>query len=197
MSEELISRVKKFAIEHCEMDDIHGFPHVERVHDFCILLGKHLNANLKILDIASFLHDTGRIKEREFNGDKNHAELSAEMSRQFLSNFSEDISNAELEEIIHCIRSHSFSNGVMPESLEAKILSDADKIDAMGAIGLYRTIGFTIKNGGNLDDVIKHLQEKILKLPEHLLLERSKQLASERQELVLRFYNQIMAQKNQ
>jgi uncharacterized protein len=96
-----------------------------------------------------------------------------------------------LSSIIHCIQAHSFSNNIIPQTIDAKILSDADKLDALGAIGLYRTIGFTIRNKGSLEDVIKHLEKKILKLKDQLYLKISKELASERKLIIDHFYKQI------
>lgn len=154
-----IPKVRKFAIDNSEKDDIHGFLHVERVLNLCLQLGKQSDANLKILQIAALLHDTGRKKKNETSSIRNHAEISADMASKFLKSYDFKLSQEEFDNIIHCIRSHSFSNNSNPQTLEAKILSDADKLDALGAIGLYRTIGFTVKNKGNIGDIIKHLEE--------------------------------------
>ncbi len=187
----LISKIREFAIDNSEKDDIHGFLHVERVLNLCLQLGKHLNANLLILEIAALLHDIGRKCKYNKIYSKNHAELSAEMAFKFLNSYDFKLSQEDFDNIIHCIRTHSFSNNSTPQTLEAKILSDADKLDALGAIGLYRTIGFTIKNKGNLNDVIKHLREKIIKLKDMLLLDISRKIARKRYKIVLDFYKQI------
>ena len=158
--EEILSIVKKFAINNSEKDDIHGFLHVERVHNLCLEIGKELGANRLVLEIASLLHDIGRIKKNQAINHKNHAELSAEVALRFLNSKNFQISQEELNNIIHSIRAHSFSNKVIPTTLEAKILSDADKLDALGAIGVYRTVGFTVKNQGGIDQVIEHLEKK-------------------------------------
>ena len=143
-----------------EHDDIHGFRHVERVYNTSVQLGHQLHADMLIVKISSLLHDIGRKKDKKSVSQKNHAKFSAEIAKEYLSsnnfNFSQDI----MENIIHCIEAHSFSNDVIPNTLEAKILSDADKLDAIGAIGLYRTIGFTVKNKGGIDQVIEHLENK-------------------------------------
>ncbi len=186
-----ILKVRKFALDNSEKDDIHGFLHVERVLNLCLQIGKRLNANLFILEIAVLLHDIGRKNRSKTTSIKNHAELSAEMAFNFLDSCDLKLSKKDFDNIIHCIRSHSFSNNSNPQTLEAKILSDADKLDALGAIGLYRTIGFTIKNKGNLNDLIKHLREKIIKLKDTLLLDISRKIARKRHEIVLDFYKQI------
>ncbi|GAH41189.1 unnamed protein product, partial [marine sediment metagenome] len=81
------------------------------------------------------------------------------------------------------------------KTLEAKILSDADKLDALGAIGLYRTIIFTLRNKGGIEQVINHLENKILKLKDGLYLEVSKQIAEERSKIIIDFYNKIREER--
>ena len=142
----LILRVRDFAKNNSEKDDIHGFPHVERVYNTCVALGSKLNANLLVLKIASLLHDIGRIREKNNLSNKNHAEMSTEMAKEFFKELKHPLAQEDVTNILHCIKAHSFSNNLIPKTLESKILSDADKLDAIGAIGLYRTIGFTIKN---------------------------------------------------
>jgi len=189
--DEILSAVRTFAYNNSENDDLHGFKHVERVLNLCVQIGTALNANLLTIKIAALLHDVGRIHE-ENNDVKNHAEISAEMAEKFFqkTNFNLNIDN--IENIIHSIRAHSFSNKVKPKTLEAKILSDADKLDALGAIGLYRTIiySFKLKNGG-IEKVIEHLEKKIIKLKDRMYLDISKEIAKERQKIILDFYYKI------
>ncbi|MFW9902248.1 MAG: HD domain-containing protein [Candidatus Thorarchaeota archaeon] len=191
LNKNFISKVRKFALDNSEEDDIHGFLHTERVLDLCLHIGKNLGANLLILEIAALLHDIGRNNKRIKTSNKNHAELSSEIASKFLDSYNFKISQEDFTNIIHTIRSHSFSNNSNPQTLEAQILSDADKLDALGAIGLYRTIGFTVKNNGNIVDVINHLEEKILKLKDMLYLDLSKKIAEKRHKIILDFYNQI------
>ena len=193
--ENVLSRVKKFAKENSDSDDIHGFSHTERVYNLCLKLGKELGANLLILQIAALLHDIGRINEKKVEFKKNHAELSAEMALNFLISQKFQISKEDLQNIIHSVRAHSFSNNIIPNTLEAKILSDVDKLDALGAVGLYRTIGYTIKKNGSLDQVIKHLEDKILKLKSQLYLDISIKIAEERELIIYDFYKKIKKQK--
>ncbi|UCC18914.1 MAG: HD domain-containing protein [Promethearchaeota archaeon] len=189
------SLIRDFAFNNSEKDDIHGFSHVERVYNLCLKLGKKLNANLSVLQIAALLHDIGRIDEKNKINNKNHAEYSADIAYNFLISNKLNVTDDEIKNIIHSIKSHSFSNSLTPKTVEAKILSDADKIDALGAIGLYRTIGFTIKNKGGIDQVIQHLENKILKLKDQLHLDLSKKMAEERELIIHDFYKKIINQK--
>ncbi len=189
--EEMLSAVRIFAYNNSDKDDLHGFKHIERVLNLSVQIGTALNANLLIIKIAALLHDVGRIHEKK-NDAKNHAEISAEMAEKFLQKTNFDINLDDIENILHSIRAHSFSNNIKPKTLEAKILSDADKLDALGAIGLYRTIiySFKLKNGG-IEKVIEHLENKILKLKDGLYLEGSKQIAEERSKIIVDFYDKI------
>ncbi|MFX0033360.1 MAG: HD domain-containing protein [Promethearchaeota archaeon] len=190
-NENFIKIIRDHIIVNSELDDIHGFPHIERVYNLCLILGNQLNANLKILKISTLLHDLGRKKEKDIRIKKGHAEISANLAKMYLTSQNFNITDEELENIIHCIKSHSFSNNIKPRTLEAKILSDADKLDAIGAIGLYRTIGYTIQKKGNLNDVIKHLEEKILKIKDLLFLDISKKIAEKRHKIIMNFYDEI------
>ena len=183
--------ITQFSKDLMGEDCIHGFSHVKRVLNSCLNIGKKLNANLIILEISALLHDIGRQHENKGIMGKNHAEISAEMALNFLTSRDFKLSQEEIDNIIHSIRSHSFSNNTLPNTLEAKILSDADKLDALGAIGLFRTIGFAIRKGAGLEKVIDHLERKILKLKDQMNLRISKKIAEERQLIILDFYRNI------
>ena len=186
----IVKIVKNYAETNSLDNDIHGFKHVKRVFDLCLEIGKNSEANLFLLKIAALLHDIGRIKEKE-SINKNHAVLSAKMALDFFTKNNFNFTRDEIENIIHSIKAHSFSNNYKPKTLEAKILSDADKLDALGAIGLYRTIGYTLNNQGNIRDVIQHLEEKILELPNKMILAKSKKIAHNRIKIIRTFYEQI------
>ena len=191
---EILSKVRTFAYNNSEKNDIHGFTHVERVLKLSSEIGTALNANLPVIKIAALLHDVGRYLKKD-DEVRNHAEVSAEIAENFIIKNNFNITIKDVENILHCIRAHSFSNDLKPKTLEAKILSDADKLDALGAIGLYRTIGVTILRNGGLDEVIEHLENKILKLKNQLFLDISKEIANSRENLIIDFYNKIKEQK--
>ncbi|NVM46564.1 MAG: HD domain-containing protein [Candidatus Lokiarchaeota archaeon] len=189
--DKIISMVKEFAIKNSENNDIHGFDHVERVYRTSVSIGEKLNADLRILKISALLHDIGRIQEKKDLLKRNHAEISADLAENFLASIQYDLSQNDIDKISHCIQAHSFSNNLVAETLEAKILSDADKLDALGAIGLYRTIGFNVLRNGGLNNVIKHLENKILKLKNQLFLDISKEIALSREKIIINFYDKI------
>ena len=195
LDNEIILKIRNYALENSERNDIHGFSHVERVYNTCVKIGKKLNANMKVLKIAALLHDIGRINEKVDSLNRNHAEISAKKAMEFLASNNFNLAQEDFNNIIHAIRTHSFSKNISPQTLEAIILSDADKLDAIGAIGIYRTIGFTLQNKGGIDQVIEHLENKILKLREQMFLDYSKKIAEERHKTVLDFYNKIKKER--
>jgi len=194
LSDEILSKIRTFAYNNSEKNDIHGFTHVERVLKLSLEIGIVLNANLPVIKSAALLHDVGRYLKKD-DEVRNHAEISAEIAEDFFIKNNFNIVIEDVENILHCIRAHSFSNGLEPKTLEAKILSDTDKLDALGAIGLYRTIGFTILRNGGLDDVIEHLENKILKLKNQLYLDISKEIAKSREKIIIKFYKEIKEEK--
>ena len=186
--QELIEEVKNIVFKHIPPDDIHGYGHTERVYQMCIDFGHKMGANLFVLKIAVFLHDIGRYSSDLSHKNKNHAEVSAEIASNYLKTVDFKFSKVDFENIIHCIEAHSFSNQILPKTLEAQILSDSDKLDALGAIGLYRTIGYTTKMKGGLKDVLEHLESKIFKLKSQLILEITKKYAQDRLAILNQFY---------
>jgi len=194
INDEILLKVRKFAYDNSDKNDIHGFKHIERVAKISSEIGTALNANLPVIKIAALLHDVGRYLKKD-DLVKNHAEISAEIAENFIIKNNFNLALGDVENILHCIRAHSFSNDYEPKTLEAKILSDSDKLDALGAIGLYRTIGFTILRNGGLDEVIEHLENKILKLKNQLFLDISKEIAKSREKLIIKFYSEIKEQK--
>jgi uncharacterized protein len=195
LENEIILKIRHFALENSESNDIHGFSHVERVYNTCVKIGQKLNANMKVLKIAALLHDIGRIDEKTDNLKRNHAEISAIKAKEHLTINNYNLTEKERDDIIHSIKAHSFSNSISPLTLEAKILSDADKLDALGAIGIYRTIGFTLQNNGGIDQIIEHLENKILKLKDQMNLDYSQKLAKNRHEIVLDFYKKLKKER--
>ncbi|MBI9049714.1 MAG: HD domain-containing protein [Anaerolineaceae bacterium] len=122
-----------------EADTIHDFDHVLRVYELCKSIGKQENADWKILSISALLHDACGAapgsKER-----MEHHLASALLAEKVLTEkgwLEEDI-----KAVMHCIRAHRYRGTEMPQSLEAKVLFDADKLDVLGAIGVARVIGY-------------------------------------------------------
>lgn len=138
----------------------HTFDHTKRVYALCMKLGEDSGADLRILGAAALLHDIGRPQEAETG--ISHSILSGEMSQKVLRRVG--FSDKEIEQVNGAIRTHRFSEGMKPTSLEGEILSDADKLDAMGAVGVFRAITQAEATGVGVDGFLSHADEKLLKL---------------------------------
>ena len=131
---------------------------------------------------AAELHDIAR-------GEQDHARIGAEIAREILR--SQGYNPDFIAKVAHCIEAHSFSSGVAPQTLEAKVLSDADKLDAIGAIGVARAFLFSGETGRTIQETLTHFDEKLLTLRDQIYTKTARSLA-ERRHLVLReFYREL------
>ena len=120
-------------------DPTHGFDHIRRVYELCERLGEAEGANLKILRAAALLHDA----QSGPNVREKHHTASAHFAGDVLRR--EGWPEEEIKAVQHCIRAHRFrDNNEKPRSLESKILFDADKLDAIGAVGVIRAVSYAI-----------------------------------------------------
>ena len=153
----------------------HGWEHVERVRLLCRKIGKSEGADLIILDVAALFHDTMRASD-------DHALESAEFADTTLPLMGFD---PEFCDRVHeVIAAHSFSAGRIARSTEATVLSDADRLDAMGAIGVYRTVQYNLEHGYPVERVVQHIREKLIKLETHLYTETAKKMARGRNSIL-------------
>jgi uncharacterized protein len=160
----------------------HDNGHVERVVKLALFIAEKEGADVEIVKKAAELHDIARDKP-------NHSIEGAKIAREILRK--EGYSEEFIEKVAHCIEAHSFSAGIKPESLEAKVLSDADKLDAMGAIGVARTFLFSGEHGRSIEDTLKHFEEKLLRLKDLMETETGRKLAEERHAFLLEFYERL------
>ncbi len=116
-------------------ESAHDFDHVLRVLVLAERLAREENADLEIVRIAALLHDISR-SEEDLHPGSDHAEMAAFRSREIL--LARNMDPARVEKIVHAIATHRFRTKAVPQTLEAKILSDADKLDSIGAIGVAR-----------------------------------------------------------
>ena len=127
-----------------EADSAHDFDHVLRVLGLAERIGPAEGANMDILRTAVLLHDIGR--PEEIASGACHAEVGAHKARQILAEWPSE----HVDAVAHAIRAHRFRNDAAPETLEAKILYDADKLDSIGAIGVARAYAISGLRGQRL-----------------------------------------------
>ena len=107
----------------------HDIDHTLRVRDLCMKIWQIEWADLETLEIAALLHDIGRPKEFETKWEVCHAEYGAKLAGEFLQNLWMD--KDKVDNVVYCISTHRFRKWNPPETLEAKILFDADKLDCI------------------------------------------------------------------
>ncbi|MCI0518712.1 MAG: HD domain-containing protein [Chloroflexi bacterium] len=127
-----------------DRDAVHGFDHIQRVYRLAIVLAQAEGADVEIVAAAALLHDAENTSAAGRRKDHHHssAELAAEALR------AEGWDEPRIAAVQHCIRSHRFRDRrEQPATLEAQVLFDADKLDAIGAVGAARAIGFAAQAG--------------------------------------------------
>jgi uncharacterized protein len=176
----LHEKLVDFSKKHQIYIGCHGYEHTERVIKICNLLGIELSADMDVLIPGAILHDIGRVKDQ-------HAQQSAVIARKIL----EELDYPKVDDIVHVIDVHSFSGGGEAKTLEAKILSDADKLDAMGAMGIYRAAQYSVEHESPQKEFINHFQEKLLKLKDLLYTNEAKKLAEKRHRFMFKYLVQL------
>lgn len=180
-------------------DPAHDLAHLDRVWINVQSIADE-QSDMRVLLAASYLHDLINLPKND--PDRHLASRrSAEESEPILGEFG--YSEPEIAAIQHAIAAHSFSAGIAPETPEARILRDADRLDALGAIGIARTfsvagaLGRALYDpadpfGQNraLDDLafsVDHWKVKLLALPQDMLTARGRMLAKHRAQRMIRF----------
>lgn len=151
----------------------HDLSHSMRVYKNAMMIAeKEPGADLTVVALASILHDVDDHKLFDHENNEN--------ARAFLSG--KGVSGELTEEIVGVIDSVSFSKnrGKKPGSLEGQIVQDADRLDAMGAIGIARTFAYGGEHGRSIEESIKHFYDKLLLLKDELNTDTAKGLAAKR-----------------
>lgn len=145
---ELIKRIEAEAKKYfVGASGCHDWTHVERVRALAMRIGKKEKADLFVVEAAALLHDIGRKAEMKSKGDFCHAVYGGEVARKILPKYA--LSKNEIEDIIHSIQAHRYRNEHVPNTIEAKVLFDADKLDSIGAVGVARDFLFAGNAGSN------------------------------------------------
>jgi uncharacterized protein len=105
---------------------------------------------MTVLLTAALLHDIGRRDCDMAGGDGRHELVGGEIARDILNETGAGVEFAE--RVVHCIVTHRFRGGAEPESVEAKALFDADKLDSIGSVGIGRAFQFAGEIGARLDN---------------------------------------------
>lgn len=199
----MLAEIEGYARRCCaEHDPAHDALHVARVvGNAKAIVAKEVPANGFVVESAAWLHDI--VQMPKGSGPPGEAaRQSASQAHSFLDQLR--IDPRETDAIVHAIEAHSFSGGLRPETIEAAIVQDADRLDALGAIGLARlwvvagTMGSDLHHEADpaaihrpLDDRaygLDHIPAKLLKLPDLMNTQTGRAMATERAAFVTEFY---------
>ncbi|MDD3263140.1 MAG: HD domain-containing protein [Candidatus Absconditabacteria bacterium] len=146
---ERIEKIKELVKKELQFCSAHNFDHVTRVYNLALLLAKDEDVDLDVIKAAALLHDIGGKKEVDDpTGKTDHAIESAKMAEPILEelNYTKD----QIKHIQNCIISHRYRTDNKPETLEAKIVFDADKLETVGAIGIARAFVWVGRNNAHI-----------------------------------------------
>lgn len=182
-------------------DSAHDFDHALRVTTIGVRIARQEGADIELIVLAGILHDTARYDQRMTG--ICHAQRGAEIATDILEKL--DYSEEKIKKVQEMIRTHRFRGGSKPETLEAKVLFDADKLDAIGAVGIARA--YTICGAQNQkiyndtpdrpeedSDEYSPLHEYRYKLSEiidTMLTTTGKELAEDRSRFMARYFEQL------
>ena len=186
----------------------HDFDHTERVYNMAVHLAKVEGADLEIIKIAALMHDIARKEEDDSNGTINHALKGAEISREILMDLG--VGEDRIDQICECIARHRFRDNNHPETLEEKIIFDADKLDSIGAVGLGRAFLFAGEFGNRMHnkdvDITQPLEYtkedtayheflvKLSKIKDKMQTEDGRRIAEHRHQFMADFFEEMNAE---
>lgn len=218
MCQEAIDGVKNLE-KHCKefikkelkkvRDSAHDIHHILRVVKNAKQILDVESADTEIVIASAWLHDCVILPKNQ--PDRNKAStLASEKAGEFLSEIEFPV--RKIDGVKHAIKAHSFSAGIPPRTIEAKIVQDADRLDAIGAIGIARCLMV----GGKLDRAlydpndplsenrepndgkwtIDHFYEKLFKLPNMMHTETAKKEAKRRVQFMEEYLQELKREIN-
>ena len=198
-----------FDEHHASEDSAHDISHFRRVWMTARKIMIHHQADPLVVLTACYFHDIVSLP-------KNHPErsqssrLAARKTRDILHRDFPDFPPDRFAAVEHAIEAHSFSAGIAPQSIEAKIVQDADRLEALGAIGLARVFAVSgalgvalfdaedpFADARSLDDrafALDHFQTKLLRLPDTMQTDVGRELAQHNADFLVHFMAKLSAE---
>lgn len=189
----------------------HDWFHIERVYKLSKYIGEKENADLFVVEMTALLHD---IDDWKFS---QGTDTDTTVTEKFLTSM--NISENDINKIISIIKTMSFKGGVVDStqnSIEGKVVQDADRLDAIGAIGIARTFAYGGSKGRQIYDpsinpmkftsleqvkneenhTINHFYEKLLKLKDLMNTKTAKEIAEKRHKFMENFLEEFYSEWN-
>ncbi len=188
-----------------DADSAHDFDHVLRVVTMADRIAEAEGADREVVRAAALLHDIGLDEGRA-----GHETSAANRATEILR--AQGYAKAFCDNVAHAIEAHRFRSGPTPQTLEAKVLFDADKLDAIGAIGVARAFAFGAHRGQKLwgevppdyvdqmngveadprqHTAVHEFHVKLSKIKDRMFTATGKQIAAERHMFMVAFYEQL------
>jgi uncharacterized protein len=203
----MLDTVKNKAHKHFQgVKGSHNWDHTLRVCRLCERIGCAEGVDLNVLMVAAYLHDIGRGYQDDSSGAVCHAAKGARMAAPIVENLA--LSEAQKRNILHCIRSHRFRGDRQPQTPEARVLFDADKLDAIGAVGVARAFLFAGEVGARLhngetrvedtrpyspdDTGFREFKVKLCKIKDRMQTKEGLKLADERHAFMEEFFKRFI-----
>lgn len=201
-------KIEAYMLE-CMRDSAHDREHIYRVFYTALDIAEsEPSANLEILTAACLLHDIGR-PEQFANPELCHAEVGSKKAYEFLIGIGWTEERAR--HVRDCVYTHRFRSENPPQSIEAKILFDADKIDVSGAVGMARSLMYrsavgeplytlnpdgTISDGSDTDEpsFFREYHFKLKNIYGKFFTERGREIALSRRRAAEEFYNALLSE---
>ncbi|WP_027963589.1 HD domain-containing protein [Halalkalibacillus halophilus] len=193
--EEIVNSTKKFVRNKLENEGTgHDWWHIERVTQMAQHICKVESANYFMTTMGALLHDL--IDDKIVDS----TEVASQQVELYLREH--DISLSDIEAILSIIHSISFRKGMIPETLEGKIVQDADRLDAIGAIGIARTFMYAGSKGHIIhhpeqedsSSAITHFYEKLLTLKDSMHTDEARRIAEKRHAYMEDFLSEFYAE---
>jgi len=186
----------------------HDWEHTRRVLALCRHIGRAEKADAVVLHAAACLHDIGRARQDQSGGQICHARQGVEMARPVVAVL--PVSRKRRDNILHCIAAHRFRGTQTPRTREARVLFDADKLDAIGAVGIARAFLFAGEVGARLhnadgrisgtsaytrdDTGYREYKLKLSKIHERMLTRTGREMAAARHVFMAAFFERFEAE---
>ncbi|MDK9585622.1 phosphohydrolase [Lelliottia wanjuensis] len=203
-------RFEAWLMEHHETDDAaHDISHFRRVWMTAQRMIDGQPVDALVVLTACYFHDIVSLPKNHHQRSQS-SKLAARKTRLILTDDFPDFPDASIPAVEHAIEAHSFSAGIAPQTLEAKIVQDADRLEALGAIGLARVFAVSGSLGVALFDAndpfadardlndkqfaLDHFQTKLLRLPETMQTEMGRELARHNANFLVQFMAKLSAE---
>ena len=196
----------------CMDDSAHDAQHIYRVLNNALVIARsYPQADMDVLVAACLLHDIGR-REQFADPTVCHAVAGSEKAYRFLTE--NGYSHNFADHVRRCILTHRFRKNMPPQTMEAKILFDADKLDVTGAVGIARTLMYKgdmaeplyrVLPDGSISDGTEDTQPsffreykfKLEKLYDRFFTEEGIRLARQRQNAAIAYYESLYREVSQ